>query len=73
MKKHDVGYRIELLEKQKVDVPEEVQNARWLTAYAVETPYPGDYEPVDERDYTAAVEAAEKVLRWVEKTMRIKA
>ena len=73
MKKHDVGYRIELLEKQKVDVPEEVQNARWLTAYAVETPYPGDYEPVDERDYTAAVEAAEKVLRWVEKSMRVKA
>jgi len=37
-----------------------------LTAYAVETRYPGDYAPVSEDDYIKAVEAAEKVVKWVE-------
>jgi len=27
-------------------VPENLQNAKILTGYAVETRYPGDYEPV---------------------------
>jgi len=36
------------LEKGGVKVPENLQNAKILTDYAVETRYPGDYEPVDE-------------------------
>jgi len=68
-KTHDIGYLIELLEKGNVEVPEELQNAKILTGYAVETRYPGDYEPVDEDDYLNAVKIAEKVLKWVEKKM----
>ncbi len=68
-KTHDVAYLIELLEKKNVTVPEDVQNAKTLTSYAVETRYPGDYEPVDEDDYFKAIEIADKVLRWLKKEM----
>lgn len=68
-KNHDIAYLIELLEEKNVTVPEDVQNARIPTGYAVETRYPGDYEPVDEEDYIKAVETADKVLKWVENEM----
>jgi len=64
-KTHDIAYLIELLEKGNVTVPDNVQNAKILTGYAVESRYPGDYEPVDEEDYFKAIEIAEKVLKWV--------
>ena len=65
-KTHDIAYLIELLEKGGVIVPDNVQGAKMLTGYAVETRYPGDYEPVYEEDYFTAVEISEKVLRWVQ-------
>jgi len=68
-KTHDIAYLIELLEKGNVEVPGELQNAKILTGYAVETRYPGDYEPVDEDDYLNAVQLAENVLEWVEKKL----
>jgi len=40
-----------------------------LISYAVETRYPGDYEPVNEDDYLNAMQLAEKVFKWVEKKM----
>ena len=52
-----------------MEVPEELQNAKILTSYAIETRYPGDYEPVGEDDHLKAVKIAEKVLKWVEKKM----
>ena len=68
-KTHDIAYLIELLEKGNVEVPGELQNAKILTGYAVETRYPGDYEPVNEDDYLNAMQLAEKVFKWVEKKM----
>ena len=68
-KTHDIAYLIELLEEKNVTVPVDVQNGKILTGYAVETRYPGDYEPVDEDDYFKAIEIADKVLRWVKKEM----
>ena len=68
-KTHDIAYLIELLEKGNVIIPDDVQNAKLLIGYAVETRYPGDYEPADEDDYSKAVEIADKVLRWVKKEM----
>ena len=65
-KTHDIAYLIELLEKGSVAIPEDVQEAKLLTGYAVEIRYPGDYEPVDETDYLNAVEIAKKVLKWAE-------
>jgi HEPN domain-containing protein len=66
-KTHDIAYLIELLEKGGVEVPENLQNAKILTGYAVETRYPGDYEPVDEEDLRKAIEIAKEVLKWVKK------
>jgi HEPN domain-containing protein len=57
------------LEKGGVGVPENLQSAKILTGYAVETRYPGDYEPVDEDDLKKAIEIAEEVLKWVKKEM----
>jgi HEPN domain-containing protein len=57
------------LEKGGVEVPENIQNAKILTGYAVEIRYPGDYEPVDEDDLKKAIEIAEEVLKWVKKEM----
>jgi HEPN domain-containing protein len=68
-KTHDIAYLIELLEKGNVEVSDELQNAKILTGYAVETRYPGDYEPVDEDDYLYAVKIAENVLEWIERKM----
>lgn len=68
-KTHDIAYLIELLEKGNVEVSDELQNAKILTGYAVETRYPGDYEPVNEDDYLYAVKIAENVLEWIEKKM----
>ena len=68
-KTHDIAYLIELLEKGGVEVPENLQNSKILTGYAVETRYPGDYEPVDEEDLRKAIEIAKKVMAWVKKEM----
>ena len=71
-KTHSIDYLIELLEEKGIIVPDEVTNAKLLTDYAVETRYPGDYEPVDETEYLKAVEIAEKVLDWVESKLEVK-
>jgi len=63
-KTHDIAYLIELLEKGGVKVPENLQNAKILTGYAVETRYPGDYEPVDEEDLRKAIEIVK--VKWFE-------
>ncbi|MCJ7808757.1 MAG: HEPN domain-containing protein [Desulfobulbaceae bacterium] len=65
-KTHDIAYLIELLEKGSVTIPGNIQQAKILTGYAVESRYPGDYEPVDETEYIKSVEIAEKVLKWAE-------
>jgi len=66
-KTHDIAYLIELLEKGGVEVPENLYNAKILTGYAVETRYPGDYEPVDEEDLIKAIEIAKEAMKWVKK------
>jgi HEPN domain-containing protein len=65
-KTHDIAYLIELLENGGVTISDKVQQAKLLTGYAVESRYPGDYEPVDETEYIKSVEIAENVLKWVE-------
>jgi HEPN domain-containing protein len=66
---HDIAYLMDLLVKGSVPIPEDVFKARILTGYAVETRYPGEYEPVNEDDYINATALAEKVLKWVEAKM----
>jgi HEPN domain-containing protein len=69
-KSHDLAYLIELLEeKANISLPEELQNVKLLTEYAVETRYPGDYEAVTVDEYQKAIEIAEELVVWVEKTL----
>ena len=63
---HDISYLIELLEKGNIHIPDEVQQSKLLTDYAVEARYPGGYEPVDEEEYETAVEIAEITVNWIE-------
>jgi len=66
-KVHDIAYLMELLEKANIKIPKRLQKAKILTNYAVETRYPGDYVPVDEEMYNAALTIAGNVVAWVEK------
>lgn len=64
---HSISHLIELIEEHNIQVPDEIMNSISLTAYAVSTRYPGDFEPVDEQEYQEALETTEKVYNWVRK------
>lgn len=51
--------------KRHVQIPQDVAEVVELSDYAVQVRYPGDYAPVDEQEYTRAVEIAQRVLHWV--------
>jgi HEPN domain-containing protein len=64
---HSISHLIELIEEHNIEVPDEIMNSISLTAYAVSTRYPGDFEPVDEQEYQEALETAKNVFDWVRK------
>jgi len=64
---HSIGHLIELIEEQSIIVPDEIKDSISLTAYAVSTRYPGDFEPVDEQEYQETLETAENAFNWVRK------
>ena len=66
---HSIARLIELVEERGINVPEVIKESIALTVYAVNTRYPGDYEPVTEDEYREAVEIAERTFRWVQKKM----
>ncbi len=47
-------------------MPEEIKETAELSVYAVDTRYPGDYDPVTEPEYKLALAMAEKVIKWAE-------
>jgi HEPN domain-containing protein len=63
-KTHDIKHLADLLQNENVNIPIEVIDAEILNRYAVETRYPGFYDPLTEEDYKEAVELAENVLKW---------
>ena len=64
---HSISHLIELIEEHSIMVPDDIKDSISLTAYAVSTRYPGDFEPVDEQEYRETLETAEKVFNWVRK------
>lgn len=62
---HSLSVLLDDLEKNGIEVPDRVKAAIPLTYYAVETRYPGRYEPVSEREYKQALKMAEIVVSWV--------
>lgn len=63
---HSIARLAELIENADVDMPGFAKDSVILTAYAVNTRYPGSQEPVDEVEYKEALKLAEMVCRWVE-------
>ncbi len=62
---HDLDFLIEQLEDSEVIVPAVVQRAGELTQYAVQTRYPGDWEPVSVEEVQEKIELAAQILGWV--------
>jgi HEPN domain-containing protein len=56
---------IALIKQQNIQVPQEIEETVILNDYAVETRYPGEYEPVNEEEYFAAIKLATEAVRWV--------
>lgn len=65
---HSIRRLLDLLPPE-IQVPDPVQDAARLTDYAVVARYPGDLEPVEDTEYQEAVQVAEVVLAWAEKTI----
>lgn len=46
-------------------IPEEIKASSDLTDYAVNTRYPGMYEPLRDDEYQEALAVAQRVVSWV--------
>ena len=63
---HAIEVLLDLLKTQGGDIPTGVDEAFALSEYAVQTRYPGEWEPVTKAEARRAIEMAALVLAWVE-------
>ena len=63
---HVIEVLLDLLKVNGVDIPTGVDEAFQLSEYAVQTRYPGEWEPVTKAEARRAIEQAALVLAWVE-------
>jgi HEPN domain-containing protein len=61
---HDISDLIGTLKRSGISVPEAIGDAAVLTEYAVQTRYPGAYEPVTEDEHQDAIRLAQIVVAW---------
>jgi len=61
---HDLDRLALGLEQIGLDIPEPVDQATILTRYAMDTRYPGGFEPVSAQEYQEAIRHAQTVLAW---------
>lgn len=66
---HVVETLLDLLQASGIAVPPDVDGALILTQYAVQTRYPGVWEPVNLEEARVALEVANCVLTWVEEQL----
>jgi HEPN domain-containing protein len=62
---HVIETLLDLLQASGSDVPDDVNEAYFLTQYAVQTRYPGEWEPVTDEEAHEALYTASRVLSWV--------
>jgi len=67
---HVLEYLLDLLKEAGVVVPPEIDEAFQLTQYAVETRYPGEWQPVSPEEARTALETAARVLHWAEREIQ---
>jgi HEPN domain-containing protein len=63
---HSIEVLLDILKLQGEAVPENVDEAFILTEYAVQTRYPGEWEPITRKEAEDALDLAVLVLTWVE-------
>lgn len=62
---HDLDRLVLGLEAMGIEISEDLERVADLTRYALETRYPGAFEPVEVVEYQEAIRQAESVLQWV--------
>ena len=62
---HTISKLLEIIEAHGVVIPQEAMEAVILSDYAVETRYPGNYEPVGEDEYLRALDIGKFICAWV--------
>ena len=63
---HALEVLLDLLKTDGVIIPTSVDESFELTQYAIQTRYPGEWEPVTKEEAQRALERAAIVLQWVE-------
>jgi HEPN domain-containing protein len=61
---HDLDRLAMGLEGIGIEIPESIDQATILTRYAMDTRYPGGFEPVGAAEHQEAVRLAETVVAW---------
>ncbi len=70
-KVHSFAILLERLQKY-TDIPDDIKVVLKLSAYAVQTRYPGEYYPVQKDEYQRAIAIAHNVLSWVKEFIKRK-
>ncbi len=65
-KTHAIEVLLDLLKEEGYNIPDNVDEAFELSQSAVQTRYPGEWEPVTKTEAKHSLERAALVLRWVE-------
>lgn len=63
---HDLDRLLLGLEALGMEITESIDQATILTRYAMDTRYPGGFEPVDQGEYEMAIKCAETVVEWAD-------
>ena len=63
---HVLEVLLDLLKAEGIDIPGNIDQAFELTQYAVQTRYPGEWEPVTRKEAESSLDLAAVVLNWVQ-------
>lgn len=69
-KTHSIGMLLKLIEETGIEIPDDINRSKILTDYAVDTRYPGMYEPVSEEEYKEALNLALGAFEWADKIIK---
>ncbi|HPR18184.1 MAG TPA: HEPN domain-containing protein [Candidatus Cloacimonadota bacterium] len=64
-KVHSIGKLLSVLEDDRLEIPDFVKEGVILTDYAVQTRYPGDYEPVMREEFLSVLNMTNKIFAWI--------
>ncbi len=68
-KVHSFVVLLERLQRY-VNIPKDIQDVLELSDYAIQTRYPGEYYPVQKKEFERAIHIAQGTLNWVKKVIK---